>query len=402
MRVWTPLIFCTCLLLSACASSQKIVVPKYDANLPVIEQLQAITSQNAVGFEWKSMYDAPIAGFKVYKALSKDEALKLIASIDDKYITHFVDGKLEPSTRYYYLIKTFNNFKQEATKGASIEIKTKDKIEAIPFIQSLTGLASRVKLIWRPHPDPSVKYYLIQRAAIKDERFKDLAKVENRLSAEYIDKDLKPNESFKYRVFAVSFDEVKSKASIMVKSTTKALPPSIDHLKASTNGANKIIISWDSLAYEDFDYFNIYSKINAYLPERLIAKSVKNSYTDHIMAIDEKRLYAISMVDKDGLESKLSNFVEGKTASLPKPPVIIACVSEAQGIKIEWIKGDDRAVEFTLKRYGNGKDAEFVGLKGNSFIDVTADPSKIYSYELMAVDKDGLISKPSKEMKSSK
>lgn len=88
----------------------------------------------------------------------------------------------------------------------------------------------------------------------------------NRLNAEYIDSDLKPNENSSYRIIAVSFNGIKSGSSQVVSSTSKALPPQVEHLSASTDGSSKIILTWDAPTYEDFSYYKVYSTSSSFLP----------------------------------------------------------------------------------------------------------------------------------------
>lgn len=389
------------ILLSACASGQNtaISLPKVDTNLPTLTHLQYMSSKTAIAFEWKSMYDAPIDGIYIYKATDSTQPLKLIATITNKYKTHFIDEGMQPNEHYFYLFKTFNSFGQIASNAASIEAYTKPRMEAIPFIQSIPGLAGTTKLIWRPHPNPSVDKYIIQRAG-RDGVFTDYASVDNRLSAEFIDQGLKPNESFSYRIYAVSFKGILSEPSMIVKSTTKALPPKVQHLRASQDMAKKIVLSWDSLPNEDFAYFNIYKKSD-YLGETLIAKSIKNTFSIAQEGPNEHASFAVSEVDKDGLEGPKSDFVVGKSASLPKPPVLIMCLSNPSGIKVEWIKSDERAASYELKRSQNGPDLIIKDIKQTSFEDSSADPKKVYEYEVRAIDKDSLASPWSKAMKSS-
>ncbi|KQI09707.1 ferrous iron transporter A, partial [Campylobacter coli CVM 41970] len=75
--------------------------------------------------------------------------------------------------------------------------------------------------------------YIIERAKADGQEFKKIAEVKNRLNAEFIDEDLKPEESFNYRIIAVGFDGVQSQPSSILNSTSKALPPQVGHLNAS-------------------------------------------------------------------------------------------------------------------------------------------------------------------------
>lgn len=155
----------------------------------------------------------------------------------------------------------------------------------------------------------------------------------NRLNAEYIDSDLKPNENSSYRIIAVSFNGIKSGSSQVVSSTSKALPPQVEHLSASTDGSSKIILTWDAPTYEDFSYYKVYSTSSSFLPFSVLAKTDKNSYEDIVEGAGKSKYYKVTMVDKDGLESPMpKDGVEGKTLGNPLAPSIILAQSTSEGI----------------------------------------------------------------------
>lgn len=91
----------------------------------------------------------------------------------------------------------------------------------------MTNLPNRIKLIWRPHPDFRVDSYIIERTKGDDKEFKN-CRSKNRLNAEYIDSDLKPNENSSYRIIAVSFNGIKR-----VKSSCKFYKQGFTSLKLS-------------------------------------------------------------------------------------------------------------------------------------------------------------------------
>lgn len=102
------------------------------------------------------------------------------------------------------------------------------------------------------------------------------------------------------------------------------------------------------------------------------------------------------MVDKDGLESPIANEpVEGITLGAPLAPSIILCAVEDDGIRVEWVDNDDRAKEYIVKRSGGGSSAVFKEIKSKQLKDITAAPGKVYSYEVIAIDANGIESKAS-------
>ncbi|ELD3962670.1 fibronectin type III domain-containing protein, partial [Campylobacter coli] len=219
--------------------------------------------------------------------------------------------------------------------------------------------------------------------------------------AEFIDEDLKPEESFNYRIIAVGFDGVQSQPSSILNSTSKALPPQVEHLNASLDGANKVVLTWDAPKYKDFSYYKVYSTSSSFLPYTLLAKTEQNSYEDIVEGAAKSKYYKVTMVDIDELESPMpKDGVEGKTLGIPSSPSIILAQSTSDGIDLEWVDNDSRAVEYEVRRYGGDQNAIFKGVKEKRLKDIKALPGVEYSYEVIAIDSVGLRSEPSKKVKA--
>ncbi|MBK1991769.1 fibronectin type III domain-containing protein [Campylobacter sp. 2018MI35] len=370
-------------------------------SLPKIENLKSISEMSSIGFEWDPLYDQNIAGFYLYRASDSEPNFKIVATIKDKFQTHFVDTKLDPNTKYFYSLRSFNDQGHISEEGKVIEVYTMPRLEKIPFAEAITNLPNRIKLIWRPHPDLRVNSYIIERMKEGEGEFKKIAEVKNRLNAEYIDDNLKPNENFTYRIFALSFDGVKSEPSNILNSNSKALPPEVTSLNASFDQVNKILLNWDKSDYKDFSYYKIYSTSSSFLPYTLLAKTQDNNYEDIVNGKNKSKYYKVTIVDKDGLESPMpKNAIEGKTLGDPLAPSIILAQIKDGAIEVEWIDNDNRAVEYMVKRYGGGSTAIFKGLKEKKLRDIKALPGVEYTYEVISIDNQGLESEPSKKVKA--
>lgn len=390
------------LLFSACSVAE-LTTPKQtqlNESLPKVQSLKSISDLSNVAFEWEPLYSENIQGFYLYRSSEKEPQMKLVATIKDKFQTHYVDTKLESGTKYQYMMKTFNEQGHFSEEGQVIEIATQPRPEPLAFVQAITNLPERIKLIWRPHTDLRVNAYIIEKKKVEDKKFAKIGEVKNRLSAEFID-EVKANENFLYRVSALTFDGVQSEPSEVLNSTSKALPPEITHLSASNDLNGKIMLSWDAPVYEDFSYFKIYATSSSFLPFTLLAKTDKNSYEDIVQGAGESKQYKITMVDKDGLESPMpKKGVEGKTLGLPASPSIILAQITSEGIMLEWADNDNRAVEYEVKRYGGDQNAIFKGIKEKRLRDIKALAGVEYSYEVIAIDELGQRSAPSSKVKA--
>lgn len=386
------------LMISACSTSFGAKEYQQSEYLPRIDEVKILTDMTSVAFEWESKGGESIDGFHIYRGVEGEPEMKAIATIKDKYATHFVDTGLEPNTSYQYMVKSYTDKGYISANGALITARTQDRISPLPFAQSITALPSRIKLIWRPHPDVRVSGYVIERASENGE-FKELAELKNRLSAEYIDDGLKPNQSFRYRIRAKSADGVLSVPSEVLEATSRALPPRVEFVLATTKSPRKITISWEKVNTKDFSHYRVYSSSSKYLPFTLLAK-VRGTKYDHIInEPGETRYYKVSAVDKDDLEGEKTDLaVLGKTLEAPKAPTITDAASVSGGVFLAWQSGDDRAVKFIIKRSGGSGEMVFREIKANNYTDSSALSGVKYSYEVLAVDAYDIESKASKKV----
>lgn len=390
------------LALSACSQALTGKAYQESEHLPRVDEVKTLADMTSAAFEWDSKGSESIDGFHIYRGVEGEPEMKVVATIKDKYATHFVDTDLEPNTTYNYMVKTYTDKGYISANGALIGIRTSDRIAPLPFAQSITALPNRIKLIWRPHPDARVSAYVIERAKENGE-FKTLAEVKNRLSAEYIDDGLKPNQKFSYRIRAKSADGVLSQPSEVLEATTRALPPRVEFVLASMKSPRKITVSWEKVEFAEFSHYRVYSSSSKYLPFTLLAKVRGTKYDDIINEPGQTRYYKVSAVDRDGLEGeKTETAVLGKTLEAPKAPKITEATSSTSGIFLAWQGGDERAVKFIVKRYGGSGDMVFREIKSTQYTDSSALSGTKYSYEVLAVDAYDIESKPSEKVNLSR
>jgi len=387
-------------LLSACAG---LFTPKQiqvNESLPRITSLKYISDMTSIAFEWDNVSSQAIDGFYLYRSSPSDSAMKKVATINDSLATHYVDKNLEPDTTYIYMMQSFSKQGFISLDGTRIEAKTLPRPEAIPFIQASQNLAGAIKLIWRPHPDNRIKSYIVQRNSGKNGSFEEIAEVNGKLNAEYIDTKLKPEQSFSYRVYAKTYDNVYSEPSQIVSSTTKPLPPGVENLSASIDLANKIVLSWDNVDFKDFAYYKIYSSLATLIPYTTLAKTQGTSYEDIINEPGKKKRYKVTVVDTDGLESAMpKDGVEGATLGRPSAPIINLTAAQNNAVELGWVDTDARARSYIVKRYGGTQDAIFKDITQRSLRDDTITQGVNYRYEVISVDENGIESEPSKRVK---
>jgi len=396
------------LLLSGCNNLNNNlntpITPKIDETLEVIDNtsLKSISDMTAIAFEWKKVDDVRVIGYNFYRAnMHKDgRRLKLIESVNNKYTTHFVDKELEPNTKYVYQISSKGLNGVESNTTNAYVAKTLPRIIPVSFVQALSDLPNRIKVIWRPHPDLRVAYYKIEKFNTTLNEWNTEKKIKGRLESEYIDTGLDNNETFKYRVIAYTFEDVSTSPSEAITARTKALPNGVQNLNATNNEPKKIILAWEPPATADIVKYEIHrSAIKSFDFKKI--KEVDNNtfaFVDPIEEDGKEYFYKVIAVDKDNLKSS-SKIDPVKGISLNKPSKPTITLAQIQGSKaiLNWSASDNRAISYnvykkTIINFFESKTEKFTDIKDLRFEDNNIITGIEYQYSIQANDTYGLMS----------
>ncbi len=205
-------------LTSGCNSLQSLVTIGVDRSLPVIRDVKVLVEKSSVGFEWPAIQNPKVKGINVYRAIpSTDGGTKQkfykIATIADHFATHYVDRSIRPNQRYYYTFTTYDLL-HESPHGTVVKVRTSSPYKPVAFVKVYLRDSGVVKVLWKPHPNPRIAGYVIQRRLAGGEnKWRYLASVKGRLMPEYIDVSAAKGYRYSYRVIARSSDGVLSVAS---------------------------------------------------------------------------------------------------------------------------------------------------------------------------------------------
>ncbi len=383
-----------------CVNTPDVSRVVIDHNMPQVKNLKSLSGITQIGLEWKPIYDEQIKGYYIYRGQEGKGQLQRIATIEDRYASHYLDEKLKPQTVYKYKMSALSSNGKESVPSNAISVSTKPLPEPVPFVQAITDLPNRIKIIWRPHPFVGVVSYVIQRKKPTDKKWSNHEEVEGRLSAEYIDSDLSDNKAYQYRVLAKTESGVLSKPSKAVGAVTKQLPKPVTNVRASKNEPKKIVLTWNPSASQDIAYYKIYSSPTPYLLFSYLARTKDTKFEDLVDVNGRKKYYKITAVDIDELESlKQDEPISGQTLPAPNAPVVISASYQADGVHIRWNASNDVDVQgYEISKEVNGNKEVIGNIKGESFVDSNLMPNEKYRYRVYAVDKYGLRSKSSNDV----
>jgi len=414
MKLWTLSTFCAASLLifSGCVGStptpkEEIVV---DESYPVVTLTKngIIPDMTSIAFEWESIKDPRIEGIYIYKSYPDDNALqgelKYYKTINSRFQTHFLDKDIKPATQYTYAFKTFSK-DAEGKQSRVYVVHSLPVLKSVSWIYSITDMPRVAKIIWRPHANQKVKSYIIERKTLEKDEWEELATIDGRLNAEYIDTDLKDDYVYKYRIRVETYDGLVSAPSEEVKVVTKALPKGIKHITATRDLPRMIKIDWEKSMTKDFDHYNLYRSDEIDGSYELIATLFNPTFTDKIEEDGKSYFYRVSELDKDGLESKHDKIsIQGTTLVKPATPgVVQAKLINNSKVELKWSSKDPRVKSFTVTKteqegWLKSVSQDIEGITGNKFMDLEIKPDTKYTYVVYGVDENGIKSEPSIEV----
>ncbi len=389
-------------LISGCANNDSLLDrPKIDPSLPKPTNVRTISDRSSIGFEWDYTNNPSIEGYKIYKSKA-DGGSELVHTTKDRFVSHYVDKDLKMDTQYSYRFSSYTKDGVESDATTVVSTKTLPALEPISFIAAVNGLPNRAKIVWRPHVSPDVVEYIVQKSGESDKNWEDVAKVSPRLMAEFIDTKVDSGKTYYYRVIAKTFDGSYSKPSETVAVNTKKLPLPVTSIYASKDLPKQIAINWDSPEQKEFDSYRLYRAQTPESKYSLIYSGSEKKYLDKIDEDGAVRYYKVSVIDKDGLESPFERFATGLTKPKPLTPTFTLATIKENRVYLAWTTNEKEPVTFKItKRWGNFLNKQsitFTDIKGFSFEDKDVDLGQKYYYYIEAVDKDGIVSKPSDEV----
>lgn len=139
-------------ILSGCEKQlQTPEKPKIDQTLPIVDAsfLKTIPDIEAVALEWKAITNVGIEGYHIIRAdLQQGGKFQRVATIHNKFVTHYVDDKLIPNNRYAYKVSVFTHTGSESIPSNSVEVTTLPNIESVSLIQTISDLPRQIKILW--------------------------------------------------------------------------------------------------------------------------------------------------------------------------------------------------------------------------------------------------------------
>lgn len=232
-----------------------------------------------------------------------------------------------------------------------------------------------------------VKHYIVRRSD---------GRVFLSTQTDLIDPLAQPLTSYSYTVSTVDSIDRESKQSAPAAVTTPAAdttpPTTPTGLSGTAVGGSQVDLTWTAAT----DAESGIQGYNIYRDDALVGTSAGTSFSDTGLSGSTTYDYEVSAVNWEGLESPRSNLVSVKTAddTPPTAPSGLAAQAVAHDrVDLTWVAASD--AESGVASYNIYRDGSIVGSSTTtSFSDTGLTGSTQYSYQVTAVNGDGLEGPP--------
>ena len=382
---------------------------KVDESLtpPYVKPISSTLSEVSIGWSYNPKDN--ISGFRIFRYSPKSKEFILIATIRDKYVTSYVDKNLKQATNYIYAVSTFTSDKRVSRISKPVSVYTKGFVIK-PELFASKDLIRKIKLTWNLNTNKEhIKYYQILRS--KDQtNFRNYDTVYKSLQSEYIDDRLKDGDGYYYKIYAVTYDGAKSEESNIAYGYTKTAPRPPADIIATTNLPRKIQLKWfdpnDNDKTRRIVRYNIYTSLykDKFFIKHASTRGNEKYFIDLVNQDGKRVYYKVTAIDTDGLESPLppTSAMGATKASSPAPKIIQYNIVDGRVI-IKWEPMSRNIKSYIVKKrfyskFFLPKTINYKGITTNQFIDRDIKLKKTYKYQVIGVDNDGILTKPSKEI----
>jgi len=329
----------------------------------------------------------------------------------DAKIPLVLDRNAPPNEMLTYRVFSVDAFGRRSA-GTSIRIFNPD-FHALAPPQPVTATAGTGKIVvsWPAQQKPNLAGYVVERAFLYAGPYEALAaQALPPTTAQYEDATVRGGTTYYYRVRAVNSrgDLGNPSSAAVAQPQNPAAPPKIDGLTADA-GQTRVRLTWKPVGLPVAGYFVERRAVTG-------AAGVENwvllnphptpepLYDDYLgLSSDVKMEYRVLAVAFDNAEGPASASVQVVLAdrSLSDAPSITGSSGADGKTLLNFVPADQKTAQFLVLRSGRAEDMGVVigdPLPGDArqFTDLYVSPGEKYWYRLVAVDKNGNRSDPTR------
>jgi uncharacterized protein len=263
-----------------------------------------------VMLNWTGVQSPFAVAYNIYRSLKKEDGFVRITKMkatEDARCGYSDLQDLLDYTKYYYFITIEDDLGVETSPSPVAEAVTRDIPPQPQNFAVLSGLVKKVELTWDAAKQEEVLGYNLYWSLNKDGQYQLLKKISGRENNRYTDESrgfepLEDGRTYYYMLTAYNKVDAQSKQATAV-ATTKAKPKRPENVQGKYE-SGKVILSWLPSHETDISHYVVYEKTFTGMGK--IAQVQKAEYSDPSVNPGKSKIYAVTAVNRSGLESEFS------------------------------------------------------------------------------------------------
>jgi hypothetical protein len=383
------------------------------ARIGAVEGLRTLSGElRSIPLRWDPLLAGDVAGYAVERGTRAEGPFERIAVVMGRFATAYTDrgadlaakvnaretaGDLGDGNAYWYRVRPFDS---RGHLGAQVSAPLSGTTAARPApptgFRAYSQLPRQVALSWDSSADPTVSGYVISRSPSANGTFLPIVKLDGRFTTTWVDRGLGDLRVFYYRLAAVNGSGGASEPTAAARAVTKPepLPPVGVHLAERELGRN--VVAWERNVEPDLTGYRVLRHRATGAGHELVAEVGADTtrVADAAVGASEKIAYQVLAFDRDGLESDLSEAVDGESVGYG-----LEASAEGGRVTLRWspeVHAQLAAVRVLSP--GSFGDDELGRVDGESapvFVHEGAGTGRKRSYRLEGIRSDGRPAPPS-------
>lgn len=285
--------------------------------------------------------------------------------------TSYTDKGLEAGSGYWYKIYALNATGKSAASDGGYGMTRC----TAPYLSVID--TSQIKVSWKASVGKTAYQYDVYRKSATESSYQ---KVISTKATSFIDKRLKANTKYIYKIIVVETEGLKQATYSAEASATTASVPNAPIIKIANQDTRAITISWEPIPYAK--YYEVYRKSENQNDFKSLGRVSSTSYIDRSVTNGMKYIYYVKTQNDAGI-SKASNEASGY-AVLPAPKTVSCTAKGNTSIEVNWSKVPNADGYLIRRRMDGEKDYTVIMpcIKENTFTDKGLEPGTKYYYKI--------------------
>ena len=356
--------------------SAKDSAGKQGMHFGVINEINAIAIDGGAYISWNKLEEAD--SYQIYRKNIKDSSWVLIA--ENVKNSYYEDKNMSSGIVYQYEVN--------AVKGKNVADMVVEPARA-KYIKKPSGVAKNVnagiELIISEEIAGADRYVFEKFVGGK---YVELASVSKSERLVYVDTNVEPKQTYKYRIYAVAdasdtFGEVKSFAFQTAEVKRIGAP----EITVITNDIPGVLIEWEPV--EGAIGYQILRKTSEDAPwDYTVAYEYDEDYLDMEVQGGCKYYYTVNAITENNGVSGYNE--DGKSITFIETPDLIEVKNTYSGVVFTWDSVPGAANYIVYRRVSGGSWKNLGTTTKTTFTDIeTLSGTKTYIYTVRAVAEDG-------------